>query len=304
MRLAGSVSGTLLANAAGVTSAIRRFRPVFALAVFSAIASPAFAQDPQTPPPTPAPQAADPDARVDALQPDFNLASLPTTLRMPVNRLSFRVTHRFTRSLGRGDFGDLLSDFFGFDSGAQIGLELRYGLRRGTQIGVYRTSDRTIEIFGQQSVLRQGDTKPVSLDVFGTFEGTNNLSDQLSPAAGVLVSRKVARFAALYAEPIFVFNTNAQPSDLVDQNDTMLLGLGARLRIRPSTYLVGEITPRIAGYDPGVNLASFGIEVRAGGHLFQLNFSNGIGTTIGQLARGGSSNDSWFIGFNISRKFF
>ena len=86
-----------------------------------------------------------------ALQPDFNLAALPTTLRMPLHKLAFRVTHRFTRPLGEGDFGDLASDLFGFDSGAQIGLELRYGLARGTQIGVHRTSDRTIQIFGQHN---------------------------------------------------------------------------------------------------------------------------------------------------------
>jgi hypothetical protein len=32
------------------------------------------------------------------------------------------VTHRFTRSLAQGDFGDLAGDLFGIDSGAQIGL--------------------------------------------------------------------------------------------------------------------------------------------------------------------------------------
>ena len=31
---------------------------------------------------------------------------------------------------------------------------------------------------------------------------------------------------------------------------------------------------------------SFGLEGRAGGHLFQLNFSNGFGTTLGQIANG------------------
>src|SRR5688500_15926857 len=87
----------------------------------------------------PAVTASDPDARVDALQPDFNLAALPTTLRMPVNKWAFRTTHRFNRPLGQGDFGDLASDLFGFDSGAVIGLELRYGLARGTQVGVHRT---------------------------------------------------------------------------------------------------------------------------------------------------------------------
>ena len=36
----------------------------------------------------------------------FNLAALPTTLRMPAGKWAFRVTHRFTRNLGDGDFGD------------------------------------------------------------------------------------------------------------------------------------------------------------------------------------------------------
>jgi hypothetical protein len=49
---------------------------------------------------------------------------------------------------------------------------------------------------------------------------------------------------------------------------------------------------------------SFGFEGRAGGHLFQINVSNGFGTTLGQLANGTISYDNWYIGFNIARKFF
>ena len=54
----------------------------------------------------------DPDLDIDPLQPDFTLIGLPTTLRMPRMKSAFRVTHRFTRSLGQGDFGSLASDFF------------------------------------------------------------------------------------------------------------------------------------------------------------------------------------------------
>ena len=263
----------------------------------------ALAQDPAAPQPPPA--QADPNVRVDPLQPDFTLVALPVTLRMPVNKIDFRVTHRFTRSLGRGDFGDLISDFFGFDSGAQIGLELRYGLVDGTQIGVHRTSDRTIQIFGQQSFWQERDGHPLGLDAIVTLEGTNNLRAQKSSAVGVLASKKVARLAAVYAEPIYMVNTNPSPGDIADHNDTFMVGLGARLRIRPSTYLVGEVTPRLWGYQPGEAQGSFGIEMRSGGHLFQINVSNGFGTTLGQLAHnGGIGTDSWFIGFNISRKFF
>jgi hypothetical protein len=160
---------------------------VFSLLLLAAL--PVFAQAPNGAPAQPA--TADPDSRVDPLQPDFTLAALPTTLRMPRNKSSFRVTHRFTRSLGRGDFGDLLSDFFGFDSGAQIGLELRYGLLPGLQLGVHRTSDRTIQIFGQQSLWHETpDGHPLGLDVLATLEGTNNLRAQKSSAIGVLVSKR------------------------------------------------------------------------------------------------------------------
>lgn len=263
----------------------------------------ALAQDPAAA--QPAPAQADPNVRVDPLQPDFTLVALPVTLRMPVNKLDFRVTHRFTRSLGRGDFGDLLSDFFGFDSGAQIGLELRYGLVEGTQIGVHRTSDRTIQIFGQTSVLQERDGHPLGLDAIATLEGADNMRGQLSSAVGVLASRKVGRVAAVYVEPIFMFNTNASPADVVEHNDTLMLGLGARVRISRAAYLVGEVTPRLWGYQPGEAQGSVGIEFRSGGHLFQINFSDGFGTTLGQLAHnGGINTDSWFIGFNISRKFF
>ncbi len=256
----------------------------------------------QTPPPD-QPDQSDPDARVDALQPDFNLAALPTTLRMPIHKLAFRVTHRFTRSLGEGDFGDLASDLFGFDSGAQIGLELRYGLMHGTQIGVHRTSDRTIQIFGQHSFWTERDGKALGLDGIATFEGGNNLQEHHESTLGAIVSRNLSKYAALYAEPMFVINSSPF-TDRGSDNNTFMIGLGGRLRVRPSMYLVGEITPRVAGFDPGAHQMSFGVEGRAGGHLFQLNFSNGLATTLGQLATGTTTYEDWYIGFNISRKFF
>jgi hypothetical protein len=261
-------------------------------------------QQPTPQPPAPEPEKADPDLRVDVLQPDFVISSLPTTLRLPRHKFGFMVTHRFDRSLGRGDLGDLASDFFGFDNGAQIGLELRYGLFSGTQVGIYRTSDRTIQLFGQQSLMQQKpDGHPLGMDVLVTLEGLNNLEGNKSGAFALIVSRKIAKRLAAYVEPMFIVNTNAVDLPGTD-NDTAMIGLGARLRVLPKMYLVGEITPRVAGYKPGVNQMSFGIEGRSGGHQFQLSFSNGLGTTLGQIARGGIDNNSWFIGFNISRKFF
>ena len=243
----------------------------------------------------------DPDVLVDVLQPDFNLAALPTTLRMPAGKWAFRVTHRFTRSLGEGDFGDQASSLFGLDGGSQIGLEFRWGLRPGTQIGLHRTSDRSIQLFAQQNVLDERTGAPVGLDAVATLEGEDNLSDRYKSALGLVVSKKVRGRAALYAEPLVVLNANPAEIGAVH---TLMVGLGGRLRVRRTTYLLAEYTPRLAGFAPFADQIAFGVERRAGGHLFQINVGNGFGTTLGQLASGGIDYDGWFLGFNLSRKFF
>ena len=97
--------------------------------------------------PSPAHAQDDPDLDINLSQPDFTIITLPTTLRVPRFKSAFRVTHRFTRPLGQGDFGDLAEDFFGIDSGAAIGLEYRFGLMRKLQVGIHRTNDRTIQFF-------------------------------------------------------------------------------------------------------------------------------------------------------------
>src|SRR5436190_6512467 len=246
-----------------------------------------------------------PDDQVLKLaEPDFTLVALPTALRLPKFGSAFRVTHRFTRALGSGDFGDLAADMFGLDSGAQIGLEYRFGIIPNGQIGLHRTSDRTTEFFAQYGVMRQGPGRPLEIMALATIEGGNNFKDAKSPALGAIVSRRVGDVAAFYVEPIWVNNSNPLPKEIVDHNDTFMVGVAARVRIRPTVYLVGEVSPRVSGYKQGVTHGGFAIEKRAGGHQFQLNFSDSFGTTTGQIARGGPDGNNWYMGFNISRKFF
>ena len=245
--------------------------------------------------------------------------NLPTNLRLPRHRLAFRLTHRFARNLGEGDFSDLLADFFGFDGGAQIGLGLRFGLFRGTQLGIYRTSDRTIQLNARQELLRQ-DGSPVGLSLSASIEGLNNfgLSDpgaveplhEFSPSIGLVLSRKLGTRAAVYVVPSWVGNTRTVPSAPGDDDGTLVLGLGARVRVTGSMAVGGEYHPRLAGYEGDLGsgdpeaLATFGVEWRVGGHAFQINFSNALGTTPAQVAHGAQGLDGWFIGFNLTRKFY
>jgi hypothetical protein len=233
--------------------------------------------------------------------------TLPTTLRLPRHRAAFRVTHRFDRALGEGDFGDLAADFFGFDAGATIGLEFRVSLFTGTDLGFYRTSERTIRFFGQRELVRQ-ESAPFGLALTVGVEGLDNFQEEYSPQVGVVLSRKLGTKGALYAVPQWVGNTRRTPSS--GDDSTLMLGLGARIRVRESVALVAEWTPRLAGFkgDRGGQEAesrvSFGIEKRVGGHSFQFNFSNDLGTTPAETARGKQGADGWFLGFNISRKFY
>ena len=115
----------------------RRASLVLTLFLSLAIPGLAFAQDPAPKPAT----DDDPDRDINVSQPDFTVITLPTTLRVPKMRSAFRLTHRFHRSLGQGDFGDLADSFFGIDNGASVGLEYRFGVMRGLQAGITRTSE-------------------------------------------------------------------------------------------------------------------------------------------------------------------
>ncbi len=236
-------------------------------------------------------------------EPDFTLISLPTALPLGKFKSAVRVTHRFTRPLNQGSFGELASDFFSLDNGAQIGLEYRFGIFPHAQVGIHRTSDRTIEFFSEYEVLRQGKL-PFGISAMASVDGTNNFKDNHSPALGAIVSYRYGGRVALYVEPTWVNNSNPLPQQGVDHNDTFMVGVGARVRIRPTVYLVAEAAPRASGYRPDTAHRSFAIEKHLGGHMFQLNFSDSFGTTMGQIARGGPASKDWFMGYNISRKFY
>ena len=254
--------------------------------------------------------APDDDREVDPVEPDFVVVNLPTQARIPRGGWAFRVTHRFSRPLGDGSLGDLARDLFGFDSGGLIGLEFRYGIARATQVGVHRTSDRTVQLYGQRDV-RRADDQPFGLAVFAAIDGQDNFTEGYSPGVGVIVSRRLGERGGVYAMPALVANLVAPSGDAAREPDSttaLVVGLGVRFRFSENGALLFETVPRLNTPEDGTGVpfrhpVSFGIERTLGGHAFQLNVSNSFGTTLAQMARGGAPS-GWFIGFNIARKFY
>ena len=260
------------------------------------LATPAGAQTPDaaTAPPRPA-------------EIELNVINLPTTRSLPRHGSYFRLTHRFARDLRRGSLGQLAEDLFSLDNGAIIGLEYRFGLADNLQVGVHRSIlSKTIEVFGRYDGWRQSDTLPVSVSLIGSIEGLDNLTERHQPAIAAAISRSVGSRLMLYTMPAFVARTAAADGFVeghpADHEHTLMLGLGSRLRVRPSVYVAGEYTPRLAGHDPGRGTWGVAVEKKTEGHTLQINFTNSSGTTLGQLARVGSDHDV-YLGFNITRLF-
>jgi len=270
------------------------------------------AEDLQNVPPDPArPRPAAPDdTEVDPVEPDFVVVNMPTQARMPGGGWAFRVTHRFSRPLGDGSLGDLARDLFGFDSGGLIGLELRYGIARATQAGIHRTSDRTVQLFGQRD-LRRAEDEPVGLAVFAAVDGRDNFTEDYSPGAGIVVSRRLGERGGAYAMPAVVAHLVTPTFDATrdpESTTALVVALGVRFRFSENGAVLFEATPRLNAPEDASGASfrhpvSFGLERTLGGHAFQLNVSNSFGTTLGQMARGGAPS-GWFIGFNIARKFY
>jgi Membrane bound beta barrel domain (DUF5777) len=253
----------------------------------------------------------DDDERLDPAEPDFVVINLPTTLRLPRHKGVFHLTHRFEGNLRDGSFSDQLSNFFGVDVGAALGLEYRFGVMRHLEAIVLRTNRaRAIQFSAKYDVLHQNDTRPVSISGVLSIEGDNNFGANsgnapinYAPAVGVVVSREVGTQLALYAMPYWVANTGI---DVNATGNTGVIGLGFRVRFGPnsSTYFSAEVSPRIGGFVIGDPEYGFAIEKRVGAHFFALTFTNGTSNqTYRQIARGGVPQHL-HLGFNLTRKFY
>ena len=272
----------------------------------------AFAQDTATAPP------------VSGEEIELNLVNLPTTQSLARHKSYTRITHRFARDLGLGDFGDLAADLFSLDNGAVIGLEYRFGITNNLHAGLHRnTQNKTLQAFGRWDGLRQGHL-PFGASVFASIEGLDNLQDGHQSAIGGVVSHTRGRAVAVYLSPTFVDNTreageltgighehddvaladmpvDAHDGDHSEHDGTLFLGIGGRVRLLQSVFLVGEISPRLSGHDPGDAGWGLSLEKMTRGHTLALTLTNFFGTTPGQIARGGT--DALYLGFNITRKF-
>jgi len=227
--------------------------------------------------------------------------------------LEFRVGHRF------GDVGGGEETFWGLDN-ANMNITLDYGITQNLTIGIGRHSfEKMYEGVAKYRLLRQtdGNEMPITMTVLGKANILSNTKgaayddpiNAWSYVAELIFARKFNKHFSLMISPTYI-HINLVPTEFTS-NDIFALSLGARYKITRSVAITGEYShvlndyydKQLASFIP---VASIGVDLETGGHVFQLFLTNGNSLNEVQFIPSTTSDwgrEEFRFGFNISRIF-
>lgn len=279
---------------------------------------------------------------------DFHIVNIPTPKRVRRHSLNMYFTHRFQETItplekesADQHIARISKDLLGLDSSSVSSLGVTYGITDRLYANVYRSSlcqpglCKTIELGLGYHFLDEAGRSPIALSAYGSVEGDYNFTERYTYNLQAMVGRSVTQYVNVFFSPAVHINSNGndrfkqflntQPlaAKLTLGRHSGSFGFGVNARVRPTTSLLFEYTPRVGfkmgqitpEFDPGIGQITgfknkseaeiaFGIEKRIGRHVFSLTFSNTQTTTT---ARYNSSNlalppSKFSIGFNLFRR--
>ena len=274
---------------------------------------------------------------------DYRLVNVPTPKRVPRGAVNLYFTHRFQQPVRQEDvpIKDEARVLFGLDSFSVSSFGVTYGITDRLYASIYRSPIcqpglcRTVEIGAGYHLLDEAGRSPLALSAYASIEGDDNFTEEYTYNLQAMMARSITKYVNVFFSPAVHFRTNGsgrfnpRPENFFPPFDeaarrvelgehTGSFGFGVNARIRPSTSLLFEYTPRVGfklgqlqfGADDIVQESEaeigFGIEKRIGRHAFSLTFSNTQTTTT---SRYNSSNlvlppSRFTIGFNLFRRLF
>lgn len=245
--------------------------------------------------------------------------NLLTTEPLAAGELYYSIMHTF------GEIDNGAGNLWGIDSGANIRFNIEYGFTDRFSLSLGRSSmDKVFELGGRYLLLQQqtggARNMPVSLALSlsgGIMTVPSDLlfesfgfSDRLLFSAAMPISRAFSDRLSLLAVPMFAqFSKTAGNMRVDDVRDSWYagLGLGSRFGFTQRHALTLQYLP--AWRDTPGQFShgfGFGIDIKTGGHVFQLFFTNTqalndaylLAATHGDILDGGLR-----FGFNINRSF-
>jgi len=259
---------------------------------------------------------------------DDRLFSLPTGRRLDRHGVYVNFTHRFAYDpafSGTARGGALL----GLDGISISSFGLAYGVTDKLSVSIYRSPTligRPIEMMAAYHFLDEHDGQPLNAAVRVSLDGLNDFDRIFSENIEGVFSRSINFHpvkAQIYFVPTVSFNdrrlfspssyeTSSFPS--LPGYNTISIGIGGAIDIRPTTALIAEVIPTVYNGRPlGIHRPaySFGIQKKIWRHAFTFGFSNSPGTTVSQRSGtdasylGEPSADTpsgLFIGFDLTRQ--
>jgi len=279
---------------------------------------------------------------------DYHIVNIPTPKAVRRHSLNMYFTHRFQETItplqeedGSQHIARISRDLLGLDSSAVSSFGVTYGITDRLYANVYRSPlcqpglCKTIELGLGYHLLDEAGRSPIAMSAYASVEGDYNFTERYTYNFQAMIGRSMTKYVNLFFSPALHMNSNgndrfkgflaSQPlvRSLRLGRNTGSFGFGLNARVRPTTSLLFEYTPRV-GFEMGQIVPdfdtstgqlkgfkndseaeiAFGIEKRIGRHVFSLTFSNTQATTT---ARYNSSNQAlppnkFAIGFNLFRR--
>jgi hypothetical protein len=227
--------------------------------------------------------------------------------------LHFAIMHTF----GTLDGG--VQDLFGLDNGANIQFSFEYGLTDKFSLGMARSSrDKVYNLYGRYHLLQQtrDDRMPISVSFMGgAAVNTSNYSflqeleptfnERMSYAAQLMLARKFSEKISIQVSPMMAYFIDPNPIYLIEgtQNLYLAIGLSGKYKITGKSSLTFQYIPNLNN-DLRNNMG-VGIDIEAGGHVFQMYFVTSQALNEPYLLAGGNGvpGEEFRIGFNVNRIF-
>ncbi len=245
----------------------------------------------------------------------WRVINLPTTQTLDAGLWLFLIGHRFNPKINSG-----FDTLYGLDGSGIIFLNVGYALTDNLLVNLGRSNaSDDVELSLKYRVTQQHLDGGLPFSV--AFRGSVNwISEKRRGQSRV-------RGEAFKFSGQAVFSSQLQPELAIDvvpgllvnpdidkggESPLLTLGLGGRWRFRKNFSLIGEWVPILSGYTPTRtfgNLNRFdswggGVEVKVGGHVFQVFVTNSVGIATDQYLLGGDldiENVDLRFGFNIFR---
>lgn len=229
------------------------------------------------------------------------------------NTLHFAIMHTF----GTLDGG--IQNLFGLDNGAVIQFSFEYALNDNVSLGMARQSrDRIYNLYGRYHIIKQrtDDSVPLSVSLMGgagvntsnydfLLEGNPSFAERSSFSLQLMAARKFSDKLSLQVSPMMAYFVDPNPIFLIegDQNLYLALGFSGKYKVGGKSSITLQWIPNLNN-DLRNNLG-VGIDLEAGGHVFQMYFVTSQVLNEQYLLAGGNGTpgEQFRLGFNVNRIF-